>query len=216
MKSQHLSAQPGPASRAGPPCSRQGTLLRHSLFTGTNHGWTLAPPLESLPPGSQASQVHAPTAQPSPCEDGPVSTCCNEGLDRPGHRAHRAAGPTPSLQPSDPQTSGLSFARDPQREAQKAKHPCPWLQTPRPPPGQSGASMPEPPQAAIAISPTHTPSWNTGTQGIPENLGTGRAKDHTALGLTTGPWRSAPMGSDNPTHQGLPSPPAPGIPTRSR
>lgn len=140
MKSQHLSAQPGPVPRAGPPCSRQGTLLRHSLFTGTNHGWTLAPPLESLPPGSQASQVHAPTAQPSPCEDGPVSTCHSEGLDRrEGHGAHRAAGPTPSLQPSDPQTSGLGFARDPQREAQKAKHPCPWLQTPpRPPPDSLG------------------------------------------------------------------------------
>lgn len=132
-------------------------------------------------------------------------------LDRQeGHGAHRAAGPTPSLQPSDPQTSGLGFAREPQREAQKAKHPCRWPQTPRPPPGQSGASMPEPPQAAIAISPTHTPAQKTGTQGVPENSGTGRAK-----GRTTQPWRSAPMGSANPTHRGLPSLPTPSIPTRS-
>ena len=81
MKSQHRSAQPSRQSRttlfkAGDPSEAQPLLHMHKpwLDTGPSPGVN--------PPGPQASREHAPTAQPSPWGDGPVSTLRSEALHR--------------------------------------------------------------------------------------------------------------------------------------
>lgn len=165
-------------------------------------------PWKSIPPGSQASRVHAPAAQPSPWEDGP----CPHAAARvwtavKAVESHRAAGPTPSLQPSGPKTAGLGLARDPQREGQKPKHPCPQPQAPRLPHGQTGASVPHP-----------SPPLLSGRLGLGESLRTWGLKGPRAPhspGSDHRPLEICTYGLGQPlSHRGLPSPPAPGIPAK--